>query len=65
MVAGSQAEVRWQVSQDAFVCTWVEGFTVLVWHARQPPTATPAWLKVAGSQAVVRWHESQDALVTT
>ena len=50
-VAGSQAVVRWQVSQEAEVTTW---FVVLpfalvpLWQEAQVAGATLAWLKRAG-----------------
>jgi hypothetical protein len=50
-VAGSQAVVRWQVSQEAVGTTW---FVVLplalvpLWQEAQVPGATLAWLKKAG-----------------
>jgi hypothetical protein len=67
-VAGSQAVVRWQVSQEAVVATWFAGLPralVPLWQVAQVPGVTLAWLKVAGSQAVVRWQVSQEAVVTT
>ena len=66
-VAGSQAVVRWQVSQDAVVtrglrsCPW----RWCRWQVAQVPATTPVWLNVAGSQAVVRWQVSHDAVVAT
>ena len=55
-VAGVQADVLWQVSQDAVVGMWVVGLPVAVvplWQVEHVPGATPVWLKVAGVQADV------------
>jgi len=55
-VAGVQALVLWQVSQEAVVGTWPEGLPLAVlplWQVEQVPVATPLWLKVAGVHAVV------------
>jgi hypothetical protein len=67
-VAGIQAVLRWQVSQEAVVAMWFAGLPlalVPLWQVAQVPGATPVWLKVAGIQAVVRWQVSQEAVVAT
>ena len=56
-VAGIQAVVRWQVSHEAVVWTWLPGLPVAwvpLWQLAQVPGTTPVWLNVAGSQAVLR-----------
>jgi hypothetical protein len=55
-VAGSQAVLLWQVSQEAVVCTCTVGLPVAVtpWQEAQVPGTTPLWLNEAGIQAVVR-----------
>jgi hypothetical protein len=55
-VAGFQALVLWQVSQEAVVGTWLADLPVAVlplWQVEQAPGATPVWLKLAGVQALV------------
>ena len=55
-VAGSQALVLWQESQEAVVGMCPLGLPLAVeplWQVEQVPGATLLWLKVAGSQAVV------------
>ena len=55
-VAGVQALVLWQLSQEAEVGRWELGFPVAVvplWQVAQVPGATPVWLKVAGVHPVV------------
>ncbi len=67
-VAGIQAVVRWQVSHEAVVGTWLLGLPVAVeplWQVEQVPGAIPVWLNVAGNQAVVLWQVSQEADVGT
>ena len=57
MVAGVQAVVRWHVSHEAVVTTWLEGLpfaVVPLGHVAHVPGATPVWFMVAGVQAVVR-----------
>ena len=65
-VAGVQALVLWQVSQEAVVGTWPEGLPLAVlplWQVEQVPVATPVWLNVAGVHALVLWQVSQEAVV--
>jgi hypothetical protein len=44
-LAGFQAEVEWQVSQEAVVLRWLDGFPGALeplWQLAQVPFATPA-----------------------
>ena len=56
-VAGFQAVVRWQASQELAVWIWLVGLPVALlplWQVEQEPGAIPVWLKVAGFHAEVR-----------
>ena len=60
--------VRWQVSHDAVVGTWLPVLpraAVPLWQVAQVPAATPAWLKLLPVQVDVRWQVSQEAVVAT
>ena len=59
IVAGRQAVVRWQLSQEIpglVPPLWLAGSPVAelpLWQVAQVPGVTPVWLNVAGTQAVV------------
>jgi hypothetical protein len=60
--AGTQPEVRWQVSQDAVVWMCVRGlpeFTLPLWQVAQLPGTTPEWLNLVPMKLLVVWQVSQ------
>jgi hypothetical protein len=61
-VAGNQARVLWQISQEALVGRWSEGLPLEIeplWQVLHWPGLTVSWLNVAGVQARVLWQLSQ------
>jgi len=66
VVAGTQAEVRWQAAQEAIVAMCFADFPVAItplWQVAQAVGSAFLWLNFAGVQAAVVWQESQEAVV--
>ena len=66
LLAGSQADVLWQLSHDDWVAMWPEGLPeeiVPLWHEAQVPVTTPVWLNLAPANDLVVWQVSQAAWV--
>lgn len=65
-VAGSQAVVLWQLSQDAVVWMWLDVLPLvmaLLWQFEQVPACTALWLKRPLVKVWVPWQVSHDCVV--
>ena len=60
--------LRWQLSQEAVVGTWLGGLpgaVVPLWHVAHVPDATPVWSKRAPTNVLVLWQVSHASGVGT